>query len=84
VSDLEAGLVAVFAIVVVILIWHVLTRDKEVRQTRWGVFIERDRYDGTTDDKLWPQPKSPPPPTHGYALPADDETTEQQEPWPKP
>jgi hypothetical protein len=83
VSDLEAGLVAVFAIIVVILVWHVITRDKEVRQTRWGVFIERDRYDGTTDDKLWPKP-TPPPPTHGYALPADDETTEQQEPWPKP
>jgi len=56
-TNLQASLLAAFAILVAILIWHAFTRDKNVRRTRWGVFIERDRFE--EEDKvhlaLWNQ-----------------------------
>lgn len=46
---------AVLLLVAMVLAYRLLNRDPDVRRTRYGLFVERDRYDDPTQPQLWPQ-----------------------------
>ena len=63
--------VGVLILVAMILGSRLLSRDRDVRRTRYGFFVERDRFD---QEEPWPQ-FPPPPETRSLPLWADQEKT---------
>lgn len=84
-TNLQASLIAGVSVLVVVLAWHAIVRDREVRRTRWGVFVERDRYsedsihsfDPFAEDSVILQVPAAPPPA---PAPPDEEPTKVE--WP--
>lgn len=86
---ITTGLIIVLAMV---LGYRLINRDPNVRRSRWGVFVERDRFDDEGDVYTFdpldprgePKPAPLPPPTPPPPLPPrqDDEADDTQA-WPQ-
>lgn len=60
-NDTATTVVAIAAAVAILMVLFALTRarrDKTVRRTRWGFFVERDHYGDRVEEEtqvLWPK-----------------------------
>ena len=52
------SIVAVVAVIAMVLLSRLIKRDQDVKTTRFGWFIERERY---SEEQPWPQLDTPPP-----------------------
>jgi hypothetical protein len=71
------GIAAVLLLVAMVLLYRMMSRDPDVRRTRYGFFVERDRYD---QEPGWPELHPPVERT----LPRWPDTTAELEPQPQP
>jgi hypothetical protein len=58
------GIAAIVFILVVAVAARLLGRDPQIRVARWGMFVERERFDDEADPAAdetqeWPAPKEP-------------------------
>lgn len=69
-------IIAVLILVGMVLAYRLMNRDPDVRRTRYGFFVERDRY----DDPEPPWPNVPPPVERTLPQWPDRETTRELPP----
>ena len=54
-ESLELVVIGVLIGLAMILMYRLIHRDPTVSKTRWGVFVERDRYPDDDEDAGWPE-----------------------------
>jgi hypothetical protein len=86
-TDLQTILVALVAALIVLVIWHVIVRDKSSRSrhTRWGVFVERDKFgDEPPKGEVWTVEPVPLPKPGEEKVPFDQSPTQTSRvEWPE-
>ena len=73
--------VAVVLVIIVVLGYRLLNRDERIRKTRFGFFVERDRYED--EQEFVPPYYGPSPKTKSEDLSSEDKDTETHR-WPAP